>query len=72
MPTPKETATRLAQNVRDLHQGHRKMVKMLLDAMAPDVRQRERDELRKVFADYLKETADEKKPDMERGGASLE
>ena len=68
----KDTAAKLQQDFNQLMGNYRRMTKMLLDGLAPDVPQERRNELRKLFTPLVKETAGKKKPDVERGGPALE
>jgi hypothetical protein len=71
----KQTADKLRKVSDDfdrLTTNHRRMTKMLLDALAPDVKQRDRDELRKVFAPYVEETPARQKSADQPGDTDME
>ena len=53
----KDTAAKLQQDFDQLTGNYRRMTKMLLDGLAPDVPQERRNELRKLFTPFVKETA---------------
>ncbi len=52
----KDTAAKLRQDFDQLMDNYRRMTKMLLDGLAPDVPQERRNELIKLFAPFVKET----------------
>lgn len=72
MANAKETANKLSADFDSLMTNHRRMTKVLLDALAPNVKQRDRDELRKVFAPYVQETAARPEPSDEPGDTDME
>lgn len=72
MPTPKETASKIAADFDSLMGNYRRMTKMLLDGLAPGVPQERRNELRKLFTPFTKEAPGKKDAHMERGGDPLE
>lgn len=53
----KDTAAKLQQDFDQLTGNYRRMTKMLLDGLAPNVPQERRNELRKIFTPFVKETA---------------
>ena len=58
----KDTAAKLQQDFDQLMGNCRRMTKMLLDGLAPDVPQERRNELRKLFTPFVKETPRTEKP----------
>lgn len=50
MATAKSTASEVRQNFDKLTDSYQRIFKIMLDAMAPNVDQKDRDELRKTFA----------------------
>ena len=58
----KDTAAKLQQDFDQLTGNYRRMTKMLLDGLAPDVPQERRNELRKIFTPFVKETPRTEKP----------
>ena len=58
----KDTAAKLRQDFDQLMDNYRRMTKMLLDGLAPDVPQERRNELRKIFTPFVKETPRREKP----------
>ena len=58
----KDTVAKLQQDFDQLMGNYRRMTKMLLDGLAPGVPQEQRNELRKIFTPFVKETARKEKP----------
>ena len=58
----KDTAAKLQQAFDQLMGSYRRMTKMLLDGLAPDVPQERRNELRKLFTPFVKEAPRTEKP----------
>ena len=56
----KDTAAKLQQDFDQLMGNYRRMTQMLLDGLAPGVPQERRNELRKLFTPFTKETAGKK------------
>lgn len=71
--TTKDRAVKLQQDFDQLMGSYRRMTQMLLDGLAPGVPQEQRNELRKLFTPFVKETAPRKaKPADASGGSVLE
>ena len=72
MATAKETALKLSADFDRLTTNHRRMTKTLLDALAPGVKQKDRDALRQAFAPYVAGEAAETQPAVGSGSPPLE
>lgn len=70
--TTKDRAVKLQQDFDRLMGNYRRMTQMLLDGLAPGVPQEQRNELRKLFTPFVKETAPRSRPADESGGSALE
>lgn len=53
----KDTAAKLRQDFDQLMGNYSRIIKMLLDGLAPGVPQEQRNELRKLVTPFVKETA---------------
>lgn len=68
--------TKLSQDFDQLMGNYKRMTRMLLDGLAPNVPQEQRDELRKLFTPFVSDAKTQKdgapKPERGGGGALVE
>lgn len=74
MPNPRQTIAQIQASFEKVMANHRRITKILLDALDPSTKQEDRDALRKSLSAYAQNSAPttKSKPDVPDGASSME